>query len=393
MRLRLSLLILAGWMASPAAHAAAPPPAANAPGKCDCEAAQAPIEEVLNVVDDGYGFDAYIVRWHGARVLVTAPLADGHLKAGDDLTFMAMKLKLSGQQQLTFISMDRSGSAQAFEALGRTLYHEDRQPALTAGGESTAVPIQEVLQAEDGGYQQTAYIGQWHGARVAMTCLLTCGPYNVGDRLPVIVGRLAAGGIKSLSFQVMPKAEELSAAATAVPQMDAQTTQETGIIEQVISSQLDGAPYAAYIVQWKGASIAVPVTSPPASHHVGESLLLQAVRMKMPPPIGGGLITFSTDGLASAAELSAAMTMSMSTGNGVVESVLSAQDEIYNYRAYVVNLHGARVIVQDMLGSTHYLAGDPITFSEVKSGGSGASFMVLDFVGLMKKTKGQSEAH
>jgi hypothetical protein len=385
--------MLVGWATSPVVRAEPPPPASKAAAQCDCEVVKAPIEEVLEAVDDGYSSHAYIVLWHGARVLVSAPRADGHLHVGDELSFAVMKLKVAGQQLLNFFSYDPPD----FAAIGRTVYSEQRLPSMASRGEQVTVSIQEVLHVEDAGYQQTSYVGQWHNTRVAIDCLLACTGHNVGESVPVFVTRLSVNGTKNLSFQAVPtgqlaafvEADEAQPPkrTQAQAKLLTQATQEPGIIEEVLDSKLDGASYAAYIVQWNGARIALPVTSSPPAHHVGESLLLQVVRMKLPSPLDRAFLTFDTDGPGTspptgAADLSAAMNVSMSTETGVVDRVLSAEDDIYQYRAYVVSFHGARVIVQDVFGSTHYNPGDSISFSQGKVG-TATSFMLLDFAGFM----------
>ena len=178
MRVKASLLILAGWLLPYAAPAEGPPPA-HKDVPCGCEVAKAAIEEVLEAVDDGYRFDAYIVSWHGARVLVSAPLTDGHLQVGDELSFMVVKLKLpetalgGGQQLLTLTTFDRPDVPHVPASVG-------------AGVEQATMPIQEVLKAEQDGYQQTVYIGQWHGMRVAVAVL---GQEGRNDRAATHVSR------------------------------------------------------------------------------------------------------------------------------------------------------------------------------------------------------------
>src|SRR5579871_5286472 len=102
---------VAATAAEPATAAPAPAAAATTPAAAGEPAAQssakhevesAPIEEVVEAIDNGYRSNAYIVRWHGARVLVNDLLAEGHLEVGDTLHFMVMRNDVVGQKILNF---------------------------------------------------------------------------------------------------------------------------------------------------------------------------------------------------------------------------------------------------------------------------------------------------
>jgi hypothetical protein len=376
--MRVGLLIIAVWAVSFAfqARAAAPAPQeAPAPGFVS-----ATIEDAIDAVDDGYRFEAYVVRWEGSRVLVSAPLSDGHLRAGDSIRLVVARYKSGGLSMLTFFSAD-GRSAAAADAPGAA-----PQPSTTdTEMESATLTVEEVLQAQENGYRQTAYIGQWNGLRVAVTADLARHAYTAGESLPVIVLHLAVNGARSLRFMVAPE-PDAHPAPVAMPQY--QHVQDSGIIEDVLDSQLEGVAYAAYIVEWNGARVAVPADQPPL-HQVGESIQLTLTRLRLPAPASVDLLSFETDvppPAASTAPLNVKSSTRQETG--VVDSVLSAQDGLYRYRAYVVTWHGTRVVVQDGLATTRFKEGDTVGFSATKVGGIGVdhlSFTLYDFSGVLKR--------
>ena len=67
-----------------------PPPGTK--GHFEVETAR--VEEVLKITDDGYRFIAYIVTWHGERVVVSDPLARTDHVAGDEISIMVHKMEL-----------------------------------------------------------------------------------------------------------------------------------------------------------------------------------------------------------------------------------------------------------------------------------------------------------
>ena len=56
----------------------------------------AKVEEALKITDDGYRFVAYIVTWHGERVVVSDPLAQTDYAPGDEISFMVNRGDLPG---------------------------------------------------------------------------------------------------------------------------------------------------------------------------------------------------------------------------------------------------------------------------------------------------------
>jgi hypothetical protein len=61
---------------------------------------RATIEDVLSTVQDGYRSRAYIVTWHGSRVLVSDPLAESNKSTGDSIDFIALHHDVYGNRIL-----------------------------------------------------------------------------------------------------------------------------------------------------------------------------------------------------------------------------------------------------------------------------------------------------
>jgi hypothetical protein len=59
------------------------------------EIEKATVEEVFKVTSDGFRFIAYVVTWHGERVVVSDPLARTEHAVGDEISFMASRSEMS----------------------------------------------------------------------------------------------------------------------------------------------------------------------------------------------------------------------------------------------------------------------------------------------------------
>jgi hypothetical protein len=328
-------------------------------------ALSAVIEEVIEAVDDGYRFNAYVVRWHGVRVLVSDPAGQGHLAVGDTLHFIAADLEvIDGQRTLNFISTERDASPG--DHAGSTVAAADARSEIST--------VEEVLKAQENGYQYTAYIVKWHGKRVGVVEMQSSPPHAVGDQIDLLAMRMSTMGHQLLRFQTTP---------ASVGLIDPHNIQETGIVEEVLRGRVDGDAYAEYIVRWRESQVAVaaePIpggTSQPVG--VGVGIPLTISRQKLPSNVGVLHIASRVPvDLPPGRDLS----VSVTTAKGTVERVLTAQADEYRYRAYVVSWQGTQVAVDDAFASTHFNAGDEIAFSVARQGPAGSGqllFTVFDF--------------
>jgi hypothetical protein len=61
------------------------------------------IERVLSAQSDDYRYRAYVVRWHGARVVVEDVLAHTHYNLGDEVNFWVTRVASSRLRRIDFM--------------------------------------------------------------------------------------------------------------------------------------------------------------------------------------------------------------------------------------------------------------------------------------------------
>jgi hypothetical protein len=344
------------------------PSAASQGAQPSFNAESAVIEEVIEALDEGYRFNAYVVRWHGIRVLVSDPAGQGHLAVGDTLHFVAARADVVTRPILTFVSTEHDA--------GR-----GNQAALSAAPstvQSETGTVEEVLQAQENGYRFTAYIVRWHGKRVAVIDAQSSPPHAVGDPIDLVVMRSSTMGRQILGFLEPPAHLEPAAL---------RSTQDTGIVEEVLSGRVEGDVYTEFIVRWHGSQVAVSAApagpSSGATPGIGAGIPLTITRAKLPSNTGvlnfGMGTPVDSGALKESAQYSSIV---VSNAKGTVSQVLSAQADDYGYRAYIVLWQGNRVAVTDAFASTRYQPGDPVAFTVARTGlpGNGQLlFTLFDF--------------
>ena len=357
-----------GWAAEPQ------PPAAQAQTSSPAFTDEmAVIEEVIAAVDDGYRFRAYVVRWHGARVLVSDPLADSHSGVGDSIRFIASRHDVDGMRLLSFTSVDHNAGPH------RSAPQKGISDSSTT---SEAATIDEVLSAEDGGYRFTAYLTTWHGTRIAVSDLLARSHGVIGAPVTFLAMHSGATGEHLLSFigadQSATAASNPAARALARP-----TSPETGIVDEVLTTEVDGYLYRAYVVRWRGSRIVVSDQEAVTHYQVGDGVTFVSQRVVMPGKTEGGVLSFAWSSASdSTATPPFAGHISTTNDTAAIEEVLTDQLESYRFVAYIVRWHGARVAISDMFASTHYAAGDRIVFPVSRTASAGQQqlgFMLFDF--------------
>ena len=65
---------------------------------------RATVEEVLQANADDFRFIAYVVNWHGTRVVVSDPLARTAHRKGDEIQFLAIRVKVPTAVNLKTLS-------------------------------------------------------------------------------------------------------------------------------------------------------------------------------------------------------------------------------------------------------------------------------------------------
>jgi hypothetical protein len=122
------------------------------------------VEEVVSAVDAGYRFRAFVVRWHGARVLVSDPLAESQGDVGDSIRFIVSRHDLNGLRHLSFLSVDNDADRHR-----KATQVETPDSSVKSETPTATATIEEVLSAEDDGYRFNAYLATWRGTRIAVS--------------------------------------------------------------------------------------------------------------------------------------------------------------------------------------------------------------------------------
>jgi hypothetical protein len=327
----------------------------------------ASVEEVVASEEAGFRAIAYVVRWHGTRVLVVDPLAKSHLSVGDNLNFIASQHDVSDKRILSLIL-----TAPACKCDGKPAAAQNANAAA-----KTAVGlVEEVLSTQENGYRFVAYIVQAQGSRIAVSDPLAQSHHVVGENISFLALSNSAAGNPVMTFLAMPSAEN--------PQAQHQTaltkSEHTGVIEEVLRTNDDGFGYSAYILNALGGRIVVEDLPAAVPHRVGDQLSFVSQRIESPNSLGPGILRFEAS--APEADKQEGVNLSMTQETATVEEALSLQSDGYRYVAYIVKWHGARVAVSDAFSNTSYAVGDRINFPASRatsSSGRQLSFLMFSF--------------
>jgi hypothetical protein len=339
--------------------------------KSSPKALSAAVEEVVASEEDGYRAIAYVVRWHGSRVLMQDPIARSRLGVGDSLNFMASHHDVAGRRLLSFIFSEPACNCD----------DKSRKAAATQGGNSGAKSavglVEEVLSAEEDGYRFVAYILQAQGSRIAVSDPLAQSHSVVGQNIAFLALRNSVTGNPVMTFLAIPPADS----PTQAQRRSAQTKPEqTGVIEEVLRTSVDGFGYTAYILNSLGARVVVEDVPGAIPHRVGDQISFVSQRVESPNSSGPGILRLETS--APEADKQEDVNLSVTQETATVAEVLTLQTDGYRYVAYVVNWHGARVAVSDALSSTSYAVGDRINFPASRASspsGRQLSFLLFNF--------------
>jgi hypothetical protein len=327
----------------------------------------ASVEEVVASEEAGFRAIAYVVRWHGTRVLVVDPLAKSHLSVGDNLNFIASQHDVSDKRILSLIL-----TGPACKCDGKPAAAQNANAAA-----KTAVGlVEEVLSTQENGYRFVAYIVQAQGSRIAVSDPLAQSHHVVGENISFLALSNSAAGNPVMTFLAMPSAEN--------PQAQHQTaltkSEHTGVIEEVLRTNDDGFGYSAYILNALGGRIVVEDLPAAVPHRVGDQLSFVSQRIESPNSLGPGILRFEAS--APEADKQEGVNLSMTQETATVEEALSLQSDGYRYVAYIVKWHGARVAVSDAFSNTSYAVGDRINFPASRatsSSGRQLSFLMFSF--------------
>jgi hypothetical protein len=368
-------LIIAAWVILPATLNAQPlsaPETGNAASaaKPPPKTLSATVEEVVASADAGYKAIAYVVRWHGTRVLVEDPIARSRLNVGDSLNFFASHHDVGDEHLLSFIF------------LGPPCKCDDKsKPGPARGGSAAAKSavglVEEVLSTDDEGYRFVAYIVQAQGARIAVSDPLAQSHHVVGENISFLALSNNTAGNPVMTYLATPRADT----ATRAQLQTAQTkSEQTGVIEEVLSTNVDGFEYTAYVLNSLGSRIVIDDVAGAIPHRVGAQISFVSQRTASPNSSGPRILRFEQSAPEAAKQEDVNLSMTQETAT--VAEVLTTQTDGYRYVAYIVNWHGARVAVSDAFASSNYAVGDRINFPVSRAtspSGRQLSFLLFNF--------------
>ncbi len=347
------------------------PANAASAGKSSPNVQSAAVEEIVASEDDGYRAIAYVVRWHGTRVLVEDPLAKSRLSVGDSLNFIASPHDVAGNRLLSFV----------FTGPACKCDRTSRNTAVTQGGTSGAKSaiglVEEVLTAEEDGHRFVAYIVQAQGARIAVLDPLAQSNHVVGENISYLAIRNNVTGNRIMAFLAVPPSDNATQAKQAAVPVQAE---QTGYIEEVLATSVDGFGYTAYIVKLLDARVVIDDVPGAIPHRVGEQIGFVTRRIPSPNSAAPGILRFEPR--APQADKPVDVTISMTQETATVEEALTVQSDGYRFVAYIVKWHGARVAVSDALSNTHYAVGDKINFPASRAtspSGRQLNFLLFNF--------------
>lgn len=315
------------------------------------------VEDVISLEDAGYRFRAYIVGWQGSRVLVSDPLAQTDRRIGDNLQFLAMRINVGARHLLAFTTAE----------------HQARRPTLPAALHQTSNTristlerrgvIEEVLRAHVGAYQFVGYIVRDGDKRIALVDPSLGRTHVIGEEISFLSTRTATARRQLAGFEMIHGG---AAAAYSGTILTAHLATQSGVVTDVLSAQVNGYQYRAYVVQWHDNRLLLAGSSAGTDYRVGDTLPFVAHHLKLPTlPQPHGLVQFlQRPGPTTAQEPnSAGATGSLTTENVpvTVEQVLVGKIDGDSYRAYVVNWNGLRVGVTDEFATTDYVVGEHIS--------------------------------
>jgi len=232
------------------------------------------VEEVLGADDDGYRAIGYIVQSQGKRIAVADPIAQSKYGIGDTIPFLALRSKLKGSSLLAFTAMPANvGSAKPAPSatLGVT-----PAPQVVAAPQSGV--ITEVLTTRDANYSYRAYVVEALGARIVIEDSSGAAPHQVGEQLDFVSRRMPSPlnpGHSLLSFDLIAKPD---GADTDLEGAHVSLNTDTGTVDEVLTTNVNGDRYVAYILKWNGARVAVSDVFASTHYAVGDRITFSVSR-------------------------------------------------------------------------------------------------------------------
>jgi len=116
--------------------------------------------------------------------------------------------------------------------------------------------VDEVLSANDGGYQMRGYIVTWHGSRVFVSGS-PAAPLTKGANVDFTVYRSSVNGQRGLRFVVAPSGGDANVAQDESDNSQVSITSGRAKVQAVLAADNDGYSFVAYLVNWHDQRVAV----------------------------------------------------------------------------------------------------------------------------------------
>ena len=350
------------WAAQPCPDS--PVPASQSQNRSSYSSEVGVVEDIIALEQDGYRFRAYVANWHGSRVLVSDPLAQTTLAEGDNLHFIAVRTKLAnGQLLLDFVSTERPNRSSTPPSAPPPLPSSTDASSSTANGS-----IENVLSAQDGGYHFLGYVVRYLGRRIALVDRSQGVPHAIGDEISFLEMRTEIPQQRLMGFQML-STRSVAAFNAGTPD---RTVSESGVVTEVLSAQIDGYRYRAYVVQRHDAELLLPDESVNTDYRVGDTVSFTARHLQAPGL--GRLVRFELTRASGADPDSSDAIGSLATRtvSATVKQVLAGNVGGGAYNAYIVDWNGQQVGVTDEFTTTHFVVGQKIALpvTRIDAGGS-----------------------
>jgi hypothetical protein len=226
------------------------------------------VDDVLGAEDEGYRAIGYIVQSQGKRIAVADPIAQSQFAIGDTMSFLAVRSQVKGSSLLAFTAMS-SNAMGANPPPPAALSVTPTARVVTAPQSGV---IEEVLTTSDTNYRYRAYVVEALGTRIVIEDSPCDAPHQVGEQL-AFVSRHMPGppnlGHGLLSFDLIAKPDGVDMGPEAA-QVSMHT--DTGTVDEVLTTDVNGDWYVAYIVKWNGARVAVSDVFASTHYAVGDRI-------------------------------------------------------------------------------------------------------------------------
>jgi len=232
------------------------------------------VEEVLGAEDRGYRAIGYIVQSQGKRIAVADPIAQSQYGIGDTISFLALRSQVKGSSLLAFTAMPANfaGAKPApLATLGGT-------PAAQVVTTPQSGVIAEVLTASDANYRYRAYVVEALGARIVIEDSSGAAPHQVGEQLAFISRRMPSPlspghGLLRFNLTAKPDGADMDIEGAHVS-----LHTDTATVDEVLTTDVIGDRYVAYIVKWNSARVAVSDVFASTHYAVGDRITFPVSR-------------------------------------------------------------------------------------------------------------------